>query len=312
MDDNRPYDKDFNAVDKNAADKKVSLSLPDHAQKEEKGEKDSAQDSAQDSVQEIMPFLMCPVSLRSGAGVINYAQPRDSGNMWLVTFTDMMALMLTFFVLLYSMSAPQEEQWSEMSSALQGELQQFEAPRWYQGGQDAINIRKIEMSNGLNLDYLERLIESALNETDSLKDAVLLPQRDHMIIALPSDLLFAPGRADVGEQGQRALYVLGGVLSKIRNRIEVVGHTDPRPITSAESPFASNWELSVARAASVAGILSSVGYDKLVGVRGMSSARYDELSEEMPAEQRLDLARRVDIAIYRDDGARRGFLNFGN
>lgn len=252
-----------------------------------------------------------PRLMSLGRGISGTNLPREGNSMWLVTFTDMMALMLTFFVLLYAMSAPEEEQWSEMTSALHGELREFEMPKWYSGQEDSVDIRKVSLSNGLNLDYIESLLDAAIADDKKLSNINLIEQKDHIMITLPQDLVFAKGRATVNEDGQRALYVLGGVLSKIKNRVEIVGHADPDPILNKESPFDSNWELSLARASSVANMLTSVGYSRAITVRGMSSARYDELPSTMSGDTRREIARRVDIAVYRDDGQTRGFLNLG-
>lgn len=252
-----------------------------------------------------------PEIMAAGRGVIGSSMPEDNSKMWLTTFTDMMALMLTFFVLLYAMSVPEQEQWSEVTSALQGELREYEPPKWYTGTEDAVDIRKVDFTNGLNLDYLATLLQAAIADDEKLSNISILSQKDHIVVALPQELVFAKGQIDINENGQRALYALGGVLSKIRNRVEIIGHTDPDPIENQASSFSSNWELSVARAASVASSLSNVGYNRTMRIRGMSSARYDELSATMPEEQRREIARRVDIAIYKDDGSKRGFLNIG-
>jgi len=265
----------------------------------------------EEDIESATPANYSPRLMAAGRGITGNALPRDQTSVWLVTFTDMMALMLTFFVLLYAMSAPEEEQWSEMTSALHGELREFEMPKWYSGEQDSVDIRKVSISNGLNLDYIKSLLDAAVADDDKLSNISVIPQRDHVMITLPQDLVFGKGQADVNESGQRALYLLGGVLSKIKNRVEVVGHTDPDPITRKDSPFDSNWELSLMRASSVAEALSAVGYNREISIRGMSSARYDELPATMTDEKRRDIARRVDIAVYRDDGKRRGFLNIG-
>ena len=88
-----------------------------------------------------------------------------------------------------------------------------------------------------------------------------------------------------------------------------MGHTDPRPITSDR--FASNWELSLSRAANIAAVLENVGYDRPVTVRGYASARFDDISETVPISERLDLSRRVDIVIMEDDGRKMKLFDIG-
>ncbi len=237
----------------------------------------------------------------------------DEGpSLWLITFTDIMALMLTFFVLLYSMSVPEEEKWEDISNSVTKGFSKFYSPQYFQGPQDALSIEKLDLSEALDLQYLQTLLEKVISNDEGLKDIVIIPQDNRLIISLPQDLLFEVGKDEVSVRGQKALFALGGSMARIRNRIEIVGHTDPRPVSEGNTNgFSSNWGLSLSRAAQVSNILQQVGYRRNIIVRGISSARYDELPATMDEEQRLDLARRVDIVVMSDDGSTRGFLEFG-
>ncbi|MGH1403510.1 MAG: OmpA/MotB family protein [Alphaproteobacteria bacterium] len=223
--------------------------------------------------------------------------------LWLITFTDVMALMLTFFVLLYSMSVPQEDKWEEITAALTAKLSRFDGADFNAGSQDVISIDRIDQSRALDLGYLQALVASALKER-GVEDIIVFQNADRLIISLPSDLLFKTGSADIQLGGKKVLFVLGGVLSRVKNRVEVAGHADPRPFQGNNGPYFTNWELSLARSASVAAVLSDVGYRREVTIRGLSSARFDELPEDMEIEQRYDLSRRVDIVLMNDDGMR--------
>ncbi|HOO82083.1 MAG TPA: flagellar motor protein MotB [Alphaproteobacteria bacterium] len=232
----------------------------------------------------------------------------DSTALWLITFTDIMALMLTFFVLLYSMSVPEEEEWENITSGLQSQFTKTFSTAQSKGPQDTISIDKIDFSKAQDLSYLSSVLANVISKDERLKNIVLIPQSDHLIASVPEDLLFESGRASVSAKGKQVLFSLGNTMSRIKNRIEIIGHTDPRPIQNTSGPFASNWELSLARAGSVATVLENAGYQRPLTVRGLSSARYDSLPEEMSEEQRLSLARRVDIIIMEDDGNMRQFM----
>jgi hypothetical protein len=58
--------------------------------------------------------------------------------------------------------------------------------------------------------------------------------------------------------------------------------------------------------------LNSVGYKRAITVRGLSSARYDQLPDSVPEDERLNYARRVDIVLLENDGNVRGLMDFGN
>lgn len=243
-----------------------------------------------------------------------YAQSRrrrvvDNGDdgkppLWLLTFGDIMALMLTFFVLFYSMAVPEEEKWDQMTTGLTQGVSTQKAPKWNSGGQDSVNIQKLSLNKALDLAYLQGLVQEVMNNNPTLGNVVLIPQRDRLVLSMPSDLLFDAGRADMSVDGEKALFALGGALYRIRNRIEIIGHSDPRPIPDKSAEFSSNWGLSLSRATTVAGVLEVVGYTRPMIVRGLSSARYDELPSSVPEAERLNLSRRVDIVIMKDDGAR--------
>ncbi len=223
--------------------------------------------------------------------------------LWLITFTDVMALMLTFFVLLYAMSVPEPEKWKAISVSLGSKFKDEGAKPYNMGSQDVISIDKISSSKALDLSYLKVLVANLL-KSKGIEDVLIFQNANRLIISLPSELLFESGSASMNLQGKKMLFSLGGALSRVKNRIEIVGHTDPQPITSSRGDYKTNWELSLARSSAVASILREVGYDRHITVKGASSARYDELSEDIDEDKRHDLSRRVDIILMDDAGFR--------
>jgi len=253
------------------------------------------------------------------AKVIKPARPRRfnrrsgdkqqyKSNTWLISFTDVMALMLTFFVLLFSMSDPDPAQWDKIKDELQETLnpQKVESENMAQGqplnrgAQDNINIDKVNFSKALSLPYLEKLFAKQIEKQPSLSNVLMMEIDGGLMISLPQQLLFEVGQASIKETGVEALYDLAGILNRIKNRVEIVGHTDPRSVSGDQ--FQSNWELSLARAANVAGVLENVGYTNDLTIRGHASARFNDLDVDMPIRARRDLSRRVDIVIMEDDG----------
>jgi chemotaxis protein MotB len=223
--------------------------------------------------------------------------------LWLVTFTDVMALMLTFFVLLYSMSTPQEDKWEEIVDSLSYTEEIYDSAAREAGTQDYISLDKIEKKKALDPAYLQALIDNMLKEND-ISGVMLIENRRRLIISLPAQLLFNSGMADMKVEGKKLIFELGGVLSRVKNRIEVIGHADPMPISGSTGRYSSNWELSLARAASVSKALRDVGYERPMTIRGLSSARFDELPEDLSVNDRYLLARRVDIVLMDDSGYR--------
>ncbi len=224
-------------------------------------------------------------------------------NIWIISFTDIMALMLTFFVLLYSMSAPEVESWQEMTAALRKELNKHMGPAHNRGPSDSIDIGKVDYNSALDLGYLETIINQLMQEEELLEGIRANQVGGTLLISLPQDLVFEPGSAEVSERGSDTLFALTTKLSRIRNSIEIIGHADPRAVSGSDAEFASNWDLSLSRALNVAAALKKIGYEEPIVVRGLSSALYEDLPDAMPEEQRLRISRRVDIVVMEHDGS---------
>lgn len=223
----------------------------------------------------------------------DFTKPRSPNRAWLVTFTDLTALLLAFFVMLFSMSNIKADKWSDMVSALSQSLTPSSTEE-VTSATAPFNIGTVFRKRSVNLDYLTAILEEALADHPLLRGARLLRLEDRLIIALPSDLLFPEGRATLSDRAEEALFNLGGVLGNIGNQIAVNGHSDPSPPRDKE--YSTNWELSLARAISVANSFKRSGYTEDIIAYGYSDSRYSQLPD-LPEEERRELGRRVDIMV---------------
>jgi chemotaxis protein MotB len=212
---------------------------------------------------------------------------------WMLTFTDLVSLMLTFFVLLFSMSNVKVDQWENVIDSLTNTLKPtpIEATPTISA---TFNIGTLFRKRAVNLDYLEGVLRDGLKPLTQLESARVILLEDRLVITFPGDLLFEPGRAQMTEQAAEALFILGGVFSNIDNEISVDGHTDPTPPVGDE--YTSNWQLSTARAATVANSLRRAGYREKIVAYGYADSRYQQLPI-MEEEKRRALGRRVDIVV---------------
>jgi len=119
-------------------------------------------------------------------------------------------------------------------------------------------------------------------------------RKGKMLVKLGDAILFDPGQALLKPDGQRALRQVAQALKEIPDRdFLVAGHTDNRPIKS--SPFASNWDLSTARAVTVVRFLQGEGVDpRRLAAAGYSE--FDALAENDTPENRA-LNRRIEVVV---------------
>lgn len=219
---------------------------------------------------------------------------QDSGQAWLLTFTDLAALMLTFFVLLFSMSTIKEPEWQNLIDAFSPNLSGLQEVTIALPTSDE-TADAVERIPGTDLDYLAAVLREQMAANENLAGSRVRREAERLVISVPGDLLFAPGAIALGATGEKAVFALSGVLRNLRNVVEVAGHADPnRPGSS----YPSNWELSLARASVISGLLSDLGYAGQIVVRGYGHSRYEEVDSGLAGIERRALARRVDIIVH--------------
>lgn len=218
---------------------------------------------------------------------------------WLITFTDLAALMVAFFALLFSMGEIDANRWMATDSAIDASLDTLAGgatPR----DRDWRNVESLDRNKGLDLDYLANVVTRQVDELPALAGARIAWNTERLVISLPQTLLFESGAADLRRAGSDAVFALSGALAALSNELEIVGHTDPQPATGTR--WASNWELSLTRAAVVAHELRLAGYGKPIRIAGAGAGQFDLVSPRLPLAARYPLARRVDIVVRRTVG----------
>jgi chemotaxis protein MotB len=154
-------------------------------------------------------------------------------------------------------------------------------------------LRKAQAATDARTALYKQLIQKFKKLTDAGQLRIEL--RDgRMILQLPNDVLFDSGQAAVKPDGQRAIGQVGGVLKTLTGRkFQVAGHTDNVPIDRAK--FASNWELSTARAVAVVHFLVSQG----VASEALSAAGYGEFAPLVANDTAEHKAknRRIEISL---------------
>jgi len=135
-------------------------------------------------------------------------------------------------------------------------------------------------------------------KTSNLEAIDMVLEEDESVrISVQGPLFFDLGSTALNAETMGFLKVLSGILQKSNNEIQVIGHTDDRPVRSALFP--TNWELSAARAAAVARYLIDAG--------GLAPGRFSIVGRAMYqpllpniTEAHRQRNRRVDILITKN------------
>ena len=171
---------------------------------------------------------------------------------WMVTFSDLITLILVFFILLFSISQIDIVKFRTIADSFQQrQILEF-YPSVIPFDQPSAEP-EVESGEGReaeqDLNSLLSNIQSYLKE-NKLTDVVVATRSERgVVLVLQEQALFASGEATVLPDAYPFLDKVGVLLSEIPNFVKVEGHTDNRPINTYRFP--SNWELSSARASSV-------------------------------------------------------------
>lgn len=217
---------------------------------------------------------------------------------WMITFTDLVALLLTFMVMLFAMSKVELRKWQNLVDLFGQQLDSVREEAAAQP-QNALDIARVDNRPAADLDYLSALLAQNLAAQPLLAGAILQRVEDRLVIALPGELLFAPGSTALAPSAKATLDALVLQLRPLGNRLEVLGHADPRPPARG---VASNWQLSLSRAARVVTAMQALGYPGNIAARGLGDSRFETLSPLLAPARRLALGRRVELVIHGDGG----------
>lgn len=215
-------------------------------------------------------------------------QPEDEG--WLITFADMSALLMCFFVLLFSLSKPDEGQFKKVAEGLR--------KQGYAVGDNPIEDP---------FDHTKRELTMALGQSGYDQFTAVSESKPGMIdVELSSTSFFQLGQAKFTPEALPVLKLISNQIAPLAKRdvvIVVEGHTDDTPVSTAQFP--SNWELSTARAANVVRYLIAQGFPaNQLRVTGYGDTQpkavnRDSAGNPIPANQELN--RRVVIRMTRGD-----------
>lgn len=208
---------------------------------------------------------------------------------WMNTYSDMVTLLLTFFVFLYSFSTIDSGKWEMLVEALTGNPISAEET-------ELIDASVVRIQNFQKLyEQLEEYVEQ-----NGLSSKIDMQKSDIEIqIRFVDNVLFDSGQARIKPEAIDILSKITLALNTYRDSIEMIrieGHTDNVAIHTPEFP--SNWELSTARAVEVLRFLvEREGFDAN-RISAVGYGEYHPIADNSTAEGRSK-NRRVDFVISR-------------
>lgn len=249
---------------------------------------------------------------------------KENGERWLLTYADLITLLMIFFVVLYSMSKVDAQRFAAVAESLNkalggGTPSKIElavspaGPSLFQtgtppgNGTDPNNTAHTKpetnentsqgtgVTEKMSIDAIKAKIDKFAKDNGIQTTLVTTTEERGLVVSIQETLLFESGSADITAQARDILEKISTVLAAAPNQIKVEGHTDNLPIKTAMFP--SNWELSVIRSTNVVHILQHDG----ISPDRLSAAGYGEFrpihSNDTDAGRGKN--RRIDLLILR-------------
>jgi chemotaxis protein MotB len=162
---------------------------------------------------------------------------------YLLTYSDMITLLLAFFAILIASSTPDQALWDQMKEGMRSEVTGTEIQK------TPLAEIKADLDSILTTEREQGLVNIDLTNKE-------------IVMTFNSSSLYISGGAELLPSGEGIIRKVGDALNGLsfyNFKVDIEGHTDNVPINTLRFP--SNWELSVARASEVVKFLVNLGYE---------------------------------------------------
>jgi flagellar motor protein MotB len=208
-------------------------------------------------------------------------EAEDSGEppAWMLTFADLVSLLICFFVLLYSMKSVDESIWKKISGSFAGALNYSQKFKEVTPNSDSgVEAEKILNSDGM--EYIQSILMTKF-EKEGLLELVRFSRSEvdnSLHVHIPASHMFVGDSQEITKRGEKVLTFLTETIQYIDDSLEIASYT-------AHDEQGLSIQKSMLRSLAVRDFILRKGADKAIKVFGFGSAQYDEMKDIMlPAE----------------------------
>jgi len=227
----------------------------------------------------------------------------DDAN-WLITYADLMTILLVFFVLLYTLAFFEKEKYESRVEVIMRQLKQDQQPKGamemfdLSGNQDP----KISLEDFTGLRSRETTLFKKVNKmaqkSDQRKKITTLSRYGKIMIIISGEALFGSGSASFNSDALPNFDQLIQLFDEYPEyTINIKGHTDNIPISTPAFP--SNWELSAIRATTVLKYLIAKG----ISPQRLTATGYADIMPLVPntTDENRNKNRRVEFVLEKNE-----------
>lgn len=236
--------------------------------------------------------------------------PKASHERWLVSYADFVTLLFAFFVVMYATSRSDKLKQRELAVSIQAAFTQLGlftpasaqlSPKLGGGPAAPTPSAEANMDDHLKLQLLQQRLQTELSGPIKDHAISLNLTRQGLVIRMQELGVFDSGSDVLRPGAASVLRDIGTAVGSLPNPIRIEGHTDDVPIHTAR--FASNWELSTARAARLVDLFIREYHIAPERLSAAGYGQYHPIASNATPEGR-QLNRRVDLVVVALDVAR--------
>jgi len=223
-------------------------------------------------------------------------EDKENLERWLLTYADLITLLLAFFIILYVFSKQDSKKYEAMTMQLKA-IFAGGTGVVDEGGRTGAQVLEGNLEGPSNIEIRKQLEEqiNTLSQADGQENNIsVITDERGIVIRIMDKAFYDTGKADLKDNARVTLDKITPVIKSLPNEIRIEGHTDNVPISTAE--FKSNWELSVRRATEVIRYLVEKGG---ISPQRISAAGYGEYRPVAANDSDVNRAinRRIEIIV---------------
>jgi chemotaxis protein MotB len=230
---------------------------------------------------------------------------KENGERWLLTYSDLITLLMIFFVMMYAMSSVDTKKYAQVAASLSSAFGGAQAGKSIiaEGGPSSNIIPTVDnptmdaeatKAEQSKLEALKKQVDKYLQNNGIQSSASTTIQERGLVISISDTLIFDSGKADLKPIYESKLVEIGKMLNTINNYIVIEGNTDDVPINTYE--FKDNWSLASARADNVTRVLIDKAKIQPLKIASRSNGQYRPVVSNSTDDGKA-ANRRVDIVI---------------
>jgi len=189
---------------------------------------------------------------------------------WLLTYSDLITLLMIFFVVMYASSNADTTKYKQLSQSLNVAFNGGGASIIGNDSATSVSNSTVTVVDPISpetiaaqtkaleenkMEAIKQNVDNYLKQNGLSSSVATKIDERGLEVSLKTSLLFDVGKAEVKEVSSKKLISIGKLINHINNYVRIEGHTDSTPISNNE--FTSNWQLSAIRATNVTELLIS-------------------------------------------------------